>query len=209
MISQLFTNPLFFFVWLISLVIAVTIHEFAHAWAADKLGDPTARLAGRLSLNPLTHLDPLGTLMLLITRFGWGKPVPIDPFNLKDPKRDNALISLAGPLSNLILAGFLSLILKLQPSAILLLLLVPIITMNVALAIFNLLPVPPLDGSKILLGILSNQQAAEWSELLEQYSPILLILLLMPFNGTSFAGRLISPIINFLLSWLIPNLQII
>lgn len=209
MLSQLFVNPLFFFVWLVSLAVAVTIHEFSHAWTADRLGDPTPRAAGRLSLNPLSHLDPLGTLMLIISRFGWGKPVPIDPFNLKNPKRDNALISLAGPLSNLLLAGILAVILKLQPVGILFSLLVPLITMNVALAIFNLLPIPPLDGAKILLGILSNRQAAEWSELLEQYSPILLILIIMPFGGASFASRLITPIINSLLSWLIPILQVI
>src|SRR3990167_10568404 len=88
-----------------ALLIALTVHEFSHALVADKLGDPTPRLMKRLSLNPLNHLDPIGTLMLLFFHFGWGKPVPFDPFNLRHPRRDAALISLAGPVSNLILAA--------------------------------------------------------------------------------------------------------
>src|SRR3990167_10883511 len=107
-----FSNPLLLILWLAALIIAVTIHEFAHAFAADRLGDPTPKLMGRLTLNPLAHLDVLGTLMLLIARFGWGKPVQIDPFNLQNPRRDSALIALAGPLSNLLLAVVLSLILR-------------------------------------------------------------------------------------------------
>ncbi|MEK7065464.1 MAG: site-2 protease family protein, partial [Patescibacteria group bacterium] len=99
MLDQLATNPLGFLFWLIALVVAITIHEFSHAYAADRLGDPTPRLQGRLTLNPLAHLDPLGTLMLLIARFGWGKPVVFDPFNLRHPRRDAAIISFAGPLS--------------------------------------------------------------------------------------------------------------
>src|SRR3990172_11954241 len=104
MIGELFNNPLSFVFWLLGLTVAITVHEFAHAYAAERLGDPTPRLMGRLTLNPLAHLDPLGTLMLLIARFGWGKPVQFDPFNLRHPRRDSALISLAGPASNLIMA---------------------------------------------------------------------------------------------------------
>src|SRR3989344_7675802 len=113
MLPLIFSNPIFLILWAGSLVIAVTIHEFAHAWAAEQLGDPTPRLAGRLTLNPLAHLDPIGTLCLLIFRFGWGKPVPFDPFNLANPRRDSALISLAGPASNIALAVVLSFIMKL------------------------------------------------------------------------------------------------
>src|SRR3972149_2555477 len=105
MLGQLFNNPLAFVFWALALILAITIHEFAHALAADRLGDPTPRLMGRLTLNPLAPLDPLGTLMLLIARFGWGKPVQFDPFNLRHPRRDSALISLAGPASNLIMAS--------------------------------------------------------------------------------------------------------
>src|SRR3990172_6432841 len=107
------SNPITFIFSLVALVVAISIHEFAHAAAADRLGDPTPRLQGRLTLNPLAHLDPIGTLMLLLIRVGWGKPVQFDPYNLKNPRRDAALISLAGPASNLILAIVLALIIKL------------------------------------------------------------------------------------------------
>src|SRR3989344_1658008 len=103
MFGLLFNDSLEFILWTISIVLAITIHEFAHAFAADRLGDPTPRLMGRLTLNPLAHLDPLGTLLLLIARFGWGKPVIFDPFNLRNPRRDSAIISLAGPVSNILL----------------------------------------------------------------------------------------------------------
>src|SRR4030042_6593877 len=149
MLDLLFSEPTLFIVWIMSLIVAVTIHEFSHAWVADYCGDPTARIAGRKTLNPLAHLDPLGTLALLLVNIGWGKPVPVDPYNLDNPKRDSMFISLAGPASNLLLAVFLSLLGKfLLPQ--LFFLFSPLIILNVGLAIFNLLPVPPLDGSKIL-----------------------------------------------------------
>lgn len=175
-------------IWAIALLIAITIHEFSHALAADKLGDPTPRLEGRLSLNPLKHLDPIGTLMLLIFRFGWGKPVPFDPFNLRHPKRDAAVISLAGPASNLLLAIIFSFI----PS----ILTIPLIIMNVNLAIFNLLPVPPLDGAKILYGFLPRAWADEYNDFMKSYGSILLILLILPIGGSSLAINLIMPVIN-------------
>lgn len=196
MLSQLFSNPILFFVWAAALLIAVTIHEFSHAFAADRLGDPTARLLNRVSLNPINHLDPIGTLMLLFFRFGWGKPVPFDPFNLRRPKRDSALISLAGPASNLILAALLSLILKLQFSPLLSLFLIPIIIININLAVFNLLPIPPLDGSKILYGILPMSWAEEYNDFMHSYGSILLILLIIPIGGSSLVINLIMPVIN-------------
>src|SRR3990167_795118 len=113
MLGELFNNPFAFFSWLIALITAITIHEFSHAWSADRLGDPTPRSQGRLTLNPLAHLDPLGTLMMLLVKFGWGKPVQFDPYNLKNPKRDAAIISFAGPFSNLILASILAIVLRL------------------------------------------------------------------------------------------------
>ena len=116
MLELLATNPILFLVWVAALLTAITIHEFAHAYSADRLGDPTPRSQGRLTLNPLAHLDPLGTLMLILVRFGWGKPVQFDPYNLANPKRDAAIISFAGPLSNLILATILSIILRLVSS---------------------------------------------------------------------------------------------
>src|SRR3990167_7825701 len=112
--TDLINNPIGFLYWIAALIVAITIHEFAHALAAERLGDPTPRLMGRLTLNPLAHLDPLGTLMLLVARFGWGKPVVFDPFNMRHPRRDAAIISLSGPLSNLILAFVCAVLLRVQ-----------------------------------------------------------------------------------------------
>jgi len=179
-----------------ALLIAITVHEFAHAWAADRLGDPTPQLQGRLSLNPLKHLDPIGTLMLLFFRFGWGKPVEFDPYNLRHPRRDAALISLAGPGINLVLAAVLSLVLKFSPPSLFSVFLYPVILININLAIFNLLPVPPLDGAKILYGILPREWADEYNDFMGHYGTILLILLIIPIGGSSLAINLILPVIN-------------
>ena len=191
-----------------ALVLSVDIHEFAHAWVADKLGDPTPRANGRLTLNPLAHLDPLGTLALFLFRIGWGKPVVIDPYNLKDPRRDAALISLAGPGSNFIMAILLSLILRLpfaSASPFTSSLLVTIIILSVGLGVFNLIPIPPLDGSKILFGLLPHDVAYDWEKTLEQYGLILLIFLLFPFfGGSALVNVFIFPVINFILQLLLP-----
>lgn len=203
MLIELLNNPIIFFVSILSLVIAVTIHEFAHAFVADKLGDPTPSLQGRLTLNPIAHLDFLGTIMLLIFRFGWGKPVPFDPFNLRHPKRDSALIALAGPASNLILAVILSLTAKLSGLPLLGLLVAPLIIISVNLAIFNLLPIPPLDGSKIIYGLLPIDWADEYNDFMKSYGSFLLILLIIPIGGSSLAINLILPIINLLTSLLL------
>jgi len=233
MLSLLFSNPLYFFIFIISLIIAVTIHEFAHAWTADKLGDPTPRLNDRLTLNPLAHLDTIGTLALLIARIGWGKPVPIDPYNFQKPRRDTALVSLAGPGSNLTLALLISLVFKLiikfpiefiylaisRPNTLLVmyrsgqipvstylisLFIGSIIILNITLAVFNLLPIPPLDGSKILLGFLPSNLALAFEEGLSQYGTFLLIFLIFPFfGGTSLISRIIFPIIDFITNLLL------
>lgn len=181
-----------------ALVIAITIHEFAHAYVADRLGDPTPQLQGRLTLNPLKHFDPIGTLMLLFFRFGWGKPVEFDPYNLRHPRRDAALISLAGPAVNLILAALLSLSLRLPLPVPLSLLVYFTILININLAVFNLLPVPPLDGSKILYGFLPRDWADEYNDFMGRYGTILLILLIIPIGGSSLAISLIMPVINLL-----------
>ena len=210
MITELLSNPLSFLIWLIALLVALTVHEFSHAAMADQLGDPTARLAGRKTLNPLAHLDPIGTLMLMFFRVGWGKPVPVDDYNLKNPRRDAALISLAGPASNLALAVLLSLLLRLPTIfnfqfSIFNLLLPPIIILNVALGIFNLLPIHPLDGAKILLGVLDNEQAYQLELFYRQFGLILLVFLLFPFFGTSPIIAIIWPIINFIIRILVPG----
>jgi Zn-dependent protease len=208
LIFDFFTDPFSFLFWIIALVIAVDIHEFSHALVADKLGDPTPRINDRLTLNPLAHLDPIGALALLFFHVGWGKPVPIDPFNLKSPQRDSALISLAGPLSNLIMAGFVAILLRLPFLSNLPLLppfLITLLILSVGLAVFNLIPVPPLDGSKILLGILPKNQAYELEESFSQYGIIFLIFILMPiFNGQSLVSQIIIPIINLIINLLLP-----
>ena len=215
MLDFLFTNPLYFILWIIALLTAITIHEFAHAWAADRLGDPTAKLQGRLTLNPLAHLDPIGTIAMLIFRFGWGKPVPVDSFNLKDPRKDSALISLSGPASNFILAIILSLILRAfaiihMPLPIIDLILTPVIIMCVMLGVFNLLPFHPLDGGKILIGILPEDLAKEWDSILSQYGFFLLLLFIFPLiGGNSLITLIISPFVNFILSFLLPTAPLI
>lgn len=194
-----------FLLWAFALVIAITIHEFAHAYAADRLGDPTPRSQGRLTLNPLSHLDPLGTIALLIFHFGWGKPVEFDPYNLRSPRKDSAIISLAGPASNLILAILLSLILRLFVLPFGLIAIVQtIITVNVILAIFNLVPVYPLDGEKILTGILPQNLAYEYAQVMRSYGTIILILMIFPiFGGSSPIASLITPVISIVTSLLL------
>lgn len=208
--------------WILAFVIAITVHEAAHAWMADRLGDPTARLMGRLSLNPLVHYDRVGTTMLLVLTilramgapvipFGWAKPVQYDPFNLQNPKRDSALISLAGPGSNLIIAVILALVIRIMqnpfsPLSAYSYLLYPIIGLNVALAIFNLVPLHPLDGGKILVGLLPSKDSREADMFLKRYSTILLLFIILPFvGGQSILGSTISPIIETILNFLIPN----
>jgi len=201
-------------IWILAFVVAITIHEASHAWMADHLGDPTARLMGRLSLNPLVHYDPIGTTLLLglsimrafgapVIPFGWAKPVEFDPYNLKNPRRDSALISLAGPASNLLLALIVSLIGQVSP--LLSLFAVPFIILNVSLAIFNLVPIHPLDGGKILVGVLPAKYAYGVESFLNRFGTILLFMLILPsFGGSSLISQFISPVINVFLVLLIP-----
>lgn len=213
MLGYLQSDPLFFLIWALALVSAVTIHEFAHAWTAVRLGDPTPKLQGRLTLNPLAHLDPIGTLMLLLVRFGWGKPVQFDPYNLERPRRDAAIISLAGPASNLLLASVLSVVLRLaqvpfSPFPMLAAFIPPFIMLNVVLAIFNLIPVHPLDGGKILVGLLPPKEAINVDLFMQKYGIFILLVLIFPVFGTSPVFTIISPIINFLLGIYIPGTSV-
>lgn len=214
MIQTLFSNPLIFVTYLLALLVAITIHEFAHALTADKLGDPTPRLQGRVSLNPIKHLDPIGTIMILFIGFGWGKPVMFDPFNLRDPRRDSAIISLAGPASNFITAIVLAILLQLFTllntpflTSIGLLFFTPIIQLSVFLGVFNLLPIHPLDGFKIMGGILPQEKAEEWYSL-QKYGLFILIFLIFPFNGNVSILDLIiiRPVREFILPLLLPGI---
>lgn len=201
-------------IWILAFVVAITIHEASHAWMADHLGDPTARLMGRLSLNPLVHYDPIGTTLLLglsimralgapVIPFGWAKPVEFDPYNLKNPRRDSALISFAGPASNLLIALIVSFIGRINP--LLSLFAVPFIILNVSLAIFNLVPIHPLDGGKILVGLLPAKYAYGVENFLSRFGTILLFILILPsFGGSSLIVRFISPVINLFLVLLVP-----
>ena len=212
--------------WIIAFIIAITFHEAAHAWMADRLGDPTARLMGRLSLNPLVHYDKVGTTLLLVLvilralgapvlPFGWAKPVRFDPFNLKNPRRDSALIAVAGPISNLIIASVAAIILRftLQPLSLISMLavfLIPIIYLNVILAIFNLLPIHPLDGGKIFIGLLPENEAADADLFLRRYGMIILLFLIFPtFGGSSPISCVISPVVEVILRFLLPSAPII
>jgi len=179
--------------FLLSLLIAIDVHEFAHAWMANELGDPTARYYGRLSLNLLVHLDPMGTVMMLFSIFygfgiGWGKPVPVNPMYLrKGPRVGMGMVAAAGPLSNLVLAAIVAIPIRLglPLPAFLMGLLLTVISVNIGIALFNLLPLPPLDGASILRGILSTIRAAwayQVSEALDRIQaqgPIIFILLIM------------------------------
>lgn len=204
-------------VWLLSIGLAITIHEFAHAYAAEKLGDPTARLMGRLTLNPLKHYDTVGTTLLIVTAFtymttgvgfpfGWAKPVPFDPYNLANPRRDGGIIAVAGPVSNIVMAIIGSILLRLFFLEMPLLnsVITSVIVLNVALAVFNLVPVHPLDGGKIAMAILPKDLAYEFDAVMRRFGMFLLLLLIFPFGGTSAISAFISPIINTLLGLLLP-----
>ena len=205
MLESIFSLQILSF--LIAIVIALTINEFAHAFVANYLGDPTAKYEGRLSLNPIRHLDPLGTALLLIfvfttgMGFGWGKPVPVNPYNLRH-RYGELLVSLAGPFSNLLLAILLVLIVALIPTGVssgwssdFSNLISVVVAVNVMLGIFNLLPIPPLDGSKILFDLLP-QGSSEIKNTLEKYGPFILIAVI--FFGLGFLGSFVRLIITAL-----------
>ncbi|QNO16216.1 site-2 protease family protein [Alkalicella caledoniensis] len=188
-----------------ALLIALTFHEYAHAKAADLLGDPTPRRSGRLTLNPVDHIDPMGLLMLVFVRFGWARPVPINPFNFRgDRNRGLIIVSVAGPLANLVL-GFVSVILFYlviiwgSPTSNVtnyLYTFFQYLTMyNIYLMLFNLIPIPPLDGSKVLSSLLSSDLRYRYQQV-EQYAPFILILLLMSGVIPTILGEMASGIIG-------------
>lgn len=195
-------------VWALPVLFAITVHEVAHGWVARQLGDPTAMMLGRLTLNPFKHIDPIGTVLVPLALialggviFGWAKPVPITAENLRHPKRDMALVAAAGPVSNLVMAILWALIMK----AALMLpdglrgLTLPLtymgwagININVLLMVLNLLPVPPLDGSRVVAGFLPDRLAWKYSRI-ENYGLIILLLLMV----SGILGKIMSPPVEF------------
>jgi Zn-dependent protease len=201
----------------IMLLIGFPVHEFSHALAAFRLGDGTAKLFGRLTLNPIAHFDPMGGTLLAITflgsaatgapiGFGWAKPTPVNPLNLQGGRRGEAIVAAAGPLSNLVLAiaaaiPFRFVLANPQlagPNDLLLLILYYFVQINLLLMIFNLIPIPPLDGSKVLFAFLDRRTEYQVRPFLERYGFIILIGLLFFPPGNSIGGQIIRPIINAL-----------
>lgn len=189
------------------LLLALTLHEYAHGYIAYRLGDPTARNAGRLTLNPLSHLDPIGTLAFFFIKFGWAKPVPVNPRYFQNPRQDMLWVALAGPVTNLLLAVASALVLKLvigiasviPYSSLLEAILVPFSNMlvasiwiNLVLCIFNFLPIPPLDGGRIMTGLLPENLARTYASF-ERYGFI--VILILAFTGV--LGTVIFPVIRF------------
>jgi len=184
-----------------AILFGLTIHEFSHGWAAWRLGDPTAKMMGRLTLNPLKHLDPIGTIALFLFKFGWAKPVPIDPRNFRHPTRDMAISGLAGPAANLLAAAVSGLILRVLilfhvggfASAIT----VNFVFFNLVLCFFNLIPIPPLDGSRLLYHLLPPRLAAGYAHL-ERYGFIILIaiMLISDLAGIPLLQLYITPLIR-------------
>lgn len=186
------------------ILISLTIHEFAHAWAANRLGDPTARLSGRLTLDPIAHIDPFGLLMLVFARWGWAKPVPVNPLNFRRPRQGMLYVSLAGPVSNVILATlayiawYITRRYGVLTSGFFGDFLAQLFGINLVLASFNLIPIPPLDGSKILAGLLPDRGAAfVWR--IEPYGQFILIALIL----TNIIGFILDPLISGLRSIII------
>ena len=194
------------FGFIIALIIAISVHEFSHALSAYRLGDNTAKNQGRLTLNPKAHLDPMGTIMIVFAGFGWGRPTPVSPWNLRiGEKAGMAVVSVAGPISNLIVALVTGIIFQfymnsgsdsIQVARILL----TVIQLNLVLAIFNLLPIAPLDGFKIVLGLLPRDAALSFAKT-ERYGMMILVLVIMGdvFLNIGILGRVISPVISFLM----------
>ena len=197
---MLFRLPLEVLVLLIPvLLFALVFHEFSHGWVANKLGDPTAKYAGRLTLNPMVHLDILGSLMILFVGFGWAKPVPVDSRYLANPRIDMMKIAFAGPAANLLLALIAGTIIRLTGyMGVFNSMLIMFTQINIMLAVFNMIPIPPLDGSQIFSGLMVRHNPDIVMKL-QMYGPQILMGLILFGMFTSFSPiwMIISPFVNF------------
>ena len=195
---------------MIPALICITLHELSHGFVAYMLGDDTAKRAGRLSLNPLRHLDPMGMLMMVVFRFGWAKPVPVNMYRFKDPKRGMAVTALAGPISNVLISlvflflyGALYLPLQGSGFGVYVLEMLQITAyLSLSFAVFNFLPIPPLDGSKVLFSVVSDEAYRKLMRY-ERYGSIALLILV----STGILGRPLSTAVHFLYEHLIPVAQ--
>ena len=203
MLLRLFDQPEVLVLLIPILLFALSFHEFAHGWVANKLGDPTAKYQGRLTLNPTAHLDPVGSLMILFVGFGWAKPVPVNPVNFSNPRIDMMKVAFAGPASNLILAFIGGLIMRFvnisgfMQSEIFIQILYFFVFINISLAIFNLIPVAPLDGSQIFGNMISkNNPELAWK--LQFYGPKILMGLILIGMVTPFSilGFIMMPFVK-------------
>ncbi len=206
LISLLFENPIVALMVFASLITALAFHEYAHAYAATKMGDPTPRMQGRLTLNPLAHLDALGSLLLIFTGIGWGKPVEFNPAYMKNVRRDAAIVAFAGPLSNIALAivatGLLYITNMMPALSYISMALAFFVTLNIALAVFNLIPVEPLDGFKVVAGILPPHLARQWEELRPYGIYVLLVLYF-----TRMIDKWIFPVADFISNFLLQGIR--
>lgn len=208
LLDQLQINPLTALINLaaftVALVVGITVHEFSHAWAAARLGDRTARRQGRLTLNPMAHLDPVGTLLIFIAGFGWGKPTPVTPSNMRiGEKAGMAVVALAGPISNIIVATLAAMpfrlgALSLPSSGIDAQMLQALVLWNVVLAVFNLLPIAPLDGFKVALGVLPRALAVPFART-ERFGMIILLMVVLmdAVLNVGILSRILFPAIRF------------
>jgi Zn-dependent protease len=179
---------------LLAVAYCVTVHEYAHARRALQAGDLTAKFAGRVTLNPLAHYDPIGSTLFLLFGFGWAKPVPVNSFNFKRPRYDSIMVSIWGPLSNFISAGVFIVLFRSgvgPPGSVLFYFLVRAVYLNVLLGVFNLIPIPPLDGSHVLAGLLPYQQARRYEMAVGRYGMLILIMMIV----FGFIGLILEPFI--------------
>ncbi|MCD6101787.1 MAG: site-2 protease family protein [Candidatus Cloacimonetes bacterium] len=199
-----------FFILIFPILYALTVHEFSHGYVAYRLGDDTAKRAGRLTLNPLKHLDPLGTIMLFIAHIGWARPVPINPYNFKNIKKDTAYVALAGPVANFISAIIFSLIFNFfnahtlaSSQNIFMVIIFYTIFINIALGLFNLIPFPPLDGSKVLGAFLSDEAYFRYQRF-ERKGVLILVIIIIGGNllGIHIISGVIMPPIRFFMKLL-------